>query len=148
MTAPQLPNFAGLTFTQVPVVTQSYDSGTGLTSTVLNPTLVSDAAAGTSLVAAISDPTGTDRTFNPVAEGNAVAHSDAASKWLPVLVGLSAPTVTDDYWYTVTETEGPSNVGQVTVQLHPAAANAVEQSSPMTFKVSPQATVTIATGTF
>jgi hypothetical protein len=137
----QLPNFTGLTFTEYPVVTQSYNSTTGVTTFALNSTLVTDAAAGTSLVAQVSD-VNTDRTFNPVAEGNPVASGDAAAKWLPSLAGFSAATVTDNL------DGGNIDVGQVTIVLKPTAANTVEASSPMVFKVSQSATVTLATGTF
>jgi hypothetical protein len=133
-----LPNFDGLTFAELPVTT--LNTSTGATS--LNSSLVTDAAAGATLIAAISDPNSTQRVFNPVAEGNTVQSGDAASKWLPALVAFSAAQVTDNL------NGGINDVGQVTIQLKPATANTVEAGSPLTFKVSPQATVTVATGTF
>jgi hypothetical protein len=133
-----LPNFAGLTFTELPVVTLTPATG----AMALNATLVADAAAGTTLIAGITDPNSTQRIFNPVAEGLPVASGDAATKWLPTLFAFTAAQVTDNL------NGGINDVGQVTIQLRPAASNTVEATSPMTFKVSPQATVTVATGTF
>lgn len=129
-----MANFNGLTFTVEPVVT-----GAGALNT-------SGITSG-SYVAGILDPTMTQRIFNPQAEGNPVASGDNASKWLPSVKsgGLTAVSVTD---YIKDPTGDTTDVGQVTLALAPAAANTVEAPSVMTFKLSPQAMVILATGTF
>lgn len=125
------PNFAGLTFAVVPVV-----SAGALTSAL---------TAGTTRIAGILDPTMTQRIFNPVAEGNAVASGDNATAWLPVVSSISAAEVVD---YIADPTGDTTDVGQVTLKLTPAAKNIVEAPSVMTFRMSPQALLITATGTF
>jgi hypothetical protein len=126
------PNFAGLSFAVVPVVSAG----------VLTAALT----AGTTRIAAIVDPTMTQKIYNPVSEGNAVASGDNATKWLPVVASISAAQVTD---YIKDPTGATTDVGQVTLNLTPAAANVVESSSVMSgIKLSPQALLITATGTF
>ena len=134
-----MANFNGLTFAAVPVTT-----GAGALAT-------SGLTPGTTLIAGFMDPVAGVRIFNPQTEGNPVASSDNATKWLPVLASaLSAATVNDQYWAEVPgSTQGANNkIGQVTLQLTPAAANSVEASSVMTYKLSPQAILLTATGSF
>lgn len=125
------PNFAGLTFAVVPVVSAG--------------SLTSSLTAGTTRIAGILDPMTQARIFNPVAEGNPVASGDNATHWLPVVTAISAASATDNAapWYS-----GDAEVGQVTLQLTPAAANTVESPSVMTYKMSPQALLITATSTF
>lgn len=126
-----MANFAGLTFAVVPVVT-----GAGVLNTAgLTP--------GTTMIAGILDPTSTQRIFNPQAEGNPVVSADNATKWLPVVGTITAAKVVDNL-----QSGTPTEVGQVTIPLTPAAANTIEASSVMSFKVSPQALLITATGTF
>ncbi len=133
-----MAGFNGLTFAVQPVVTAAGALNTaGL-------------IAGTTLIAGILDPVSTQRVFNPVIEGNPVATGDAASKWLPVVDALTATEVFDNYWLSVpgqTAAASPK-VGQVQLQLTPAAANTVEASSVMKYYLSPGALVITATGTF
>jgi hypothetical protein len=140
-----MANFAGLTFAVQPVVT-----GAGVLNTA-------GIVGGTTVIAGILDPTSTQRIFNPQAEGNAVVTGDAYTKWLPVVTtgGLTATTINDQYWQPVfqggtTQVPQPNNkIGQVQLQLTPAAANVVEASSVMRFYLSPQALViTCTAGTF
>lgn len=121
------PNFGGLTFAVVPVV-----SAGALTNAL---------TAGTTRIAGILDPTSTDRIFNPVAEGNPVASGDNSNTWLPVVAAISAASVVDNL-----QSGTPTEIGQVTLQLTPAAKNVVEAPSVMTFKLSPQALLITATG--
>jgi hypothetical protein len=131
--------FNSLTFAVVPVV---HNTGSDASPTwVLN---TAGLPAGT-VIAGILDPTSTNRIFDPVAEGNPVATSDAYTKWLPTVAtaGVTAAQVTDNLQGGVNE------IGQVTLPLTPAAANTVEAPSVMTYKVSPRALVITATaGTF
>ncbi len=137
-----MANFAGLTFAVVPVVTGAGALNTGAVT------------LGTTMIAAIIDPNSTQRIFNPQAEGNAVASSDNATKWLPVITKFTGTTQVDNYWAPVFvqqtgATSAPkTDVGQVQILLTPAAANVVEASSVLQFYVSPQALLITATGTF
>lgn len=143
-----MANFQGLTFAVVPVMT-----GAGALNTV-------GVTLGTTMIAAIVDPTSTQRIFNPQAEGNPVASGDNATVWLPVLETMTATTVNDQYWAPVASGIGstyntpsvPVNpndkIGQVQIQLTPAAKNTVEASSVMKYYLSPQALIITATGTF
>jgi hypothetical protein len=140
-----MANFNGLTFAVQPVVT-----GAGVLNTA-------GIVAGTTVIAGILDPTSTQRIFNPQAEGNAVVTGDAYTKWLPVVAtgGLTATTVNDQYWAPTFAGSGNSysatnnKIGQVQLQLTPAAANVVEASSVLKFYLSPQAIViTCTAGTF
>lgn len=137
-----MANFNGLTFAVVPVVT-----GAGALNTA-------GVTLGTTMIAAIVDPTSTQRIFDPQAEGNAVVAADNATKWLPVISALTAATQVDNYWAPVFvqqtgATSAPkTDIGQVTIKLTPAAANVVEASSVLTFYVSPRALMITATGTF
>jgi hypothetical protein len=140
-----MANFNGLTFAVQPVVT-----GAG----VLNTAAI---IGGTTVIAGILDPTSTQRLFNPQAEGNAVVTGDAYTKWLPIVAtgGLTATTINDQYWQPVfqggtTQVPQPNNkIGQVQLQLTPAAANVVEASSVMRFYLSPIAfVITCTAGTF
>jgi hypothetical protein len=128
-----MAGFSGLTFAVEPVVVAGALNTSGLPATTL--------------IAGIVDPTSTQRIFNPVAEGNPVASGDTAAHWLPAVKtgGLFAATVTD---YIKDPTGDTTDVGQVTLELTPAAANTVEAPSVMTFKLSPQALIITATGTF
>jgi hypothetical protein len=134
-----MAGFNGLTFAVVPVVKNTGSDG--------SPTWTLNTAglpAGT-VIAGILDPVSTNRIFDPVAEGNPVATSDAYTKWLPTVAtaGVTAAQVTDNLQGGVNE------IGQVTLPLTPAAANTVEAPSVMTYKVSPRALVITATaGTF
>jgi hypothetical protein len=129
------PNFQNLTLTMLPVTT-----GNG---TTLNSTLVSDATAGTTLIAGIIDPATGEKWFNPVAEGNAVVSGDNATKWLPVLHTFTAVgQVTDNL------DGGVNQIGMVELYLLPAPANVVEVQTTMRVRVSASATVFTATGTF
>ncbi len=141
-----MANFAGLTFAVQPVVT-----GAGVLNTA-------GIIGGTTYVAGILDPTSTQRIFNPQAEGNPVVSGvDAYSVWLPQVAtgGLTATTINDQYWQPVyqggtSQVPQPNNkIGQVQLQLTPAAKNTVEASSVMRFYLSPQALViTCTAGTF
>lgn len=136
-----MAGFNGLTFAVVPVVT-----GAGALNTAGLP--------AATVVAGFVDPTTSQRLFNPVAEGNAVAGGDTYTKWLPTIsaAGISATQITDNYWNSIPATGGiapKTSVGQVTLPLTPTASNVVEASSVMTFKLSPQALViTCTAGTF
>lgn len=134
-----MAGFSGLTFAVVPVVT-----GAGA--------LTSGLPAGT-VIAGFVDPINGQRIFNPAAEGNAVATGDAYTKWLPTVKAVVATQVTDAYWAPVASALGisettptyPTSVGQIKLELSPAAANTVEASSVQTFYLSPQALVITAT---
>lgn len=126
-----MANFNGLTFAVVPVVT-----GAGALNTA-------GVTLGTTMIAGILDPVSTQRIFNPQTEGNPVASSDNATKWLPVLSIMTATTKVDNL-----QSGTPTEVGQVQIQLTPAAANTVEASSVMRFYLSPAALLVTATGTF
>lgn len=127
-----MTNFAGLTFAAVPVIT-----GAGALNTAL--------VAGTTVIAGIVDPTSTQRIFNPQAEGNpVVSGTDSYTVWLPVLSTISAASVVDNL-----QSSAPTEIGQITLTLKPAAKNTIEASSVMNFKVSPQAIIiTCTAGTF
>lgn len=130
--------FGSLTFDAVPVMVNSG------TDAAPNWELNANLVAGTTVIAGILDPTTTQRIFNPVAEGNAVASGDAYTKWLPVLASITAAAVVDNY-----QSGAPTEYGQITLKLTPAPANVVEAPSVMTYRVSPQAFVITATaGTF
>lgn len=139
-----MANFNGLTFAVVPVVT-----GAGALTTALTD--------GTTLIAGILDTNAGagNKIFNPQTEGNAVASGDTAATWLPVVEALTAASVNDQYWAPVfqgesgaTENATNTKIGQITLQLSPAAKNVVEASSVMTYKLSPQALLITATGSF
>lgn len=125
------PIFNGLTFAVQPVVT----SGGVLNTAGL--------VAGTTRIAGILDPTSTERIFDPVAEGNAVASGDNATVWLPTVATLTAAQVVDNL-----QAGTPTETGQVRLFLTPAAKNVVEAPSPMQFYLSPRALIVTATGTF
>lgn len=131
-----MADFSGLTFTVVPVVTN--------TGTVSAPvwTLSTALTAGT-VVAGILDPVSTQHIFNPRTEGNAVAVGDTAATWLPSVKSFTATTKTDNL-----QSGAPSEFGQVQLFLTPAAKNVVEAASVMNYYLSPQALVITATGTF
>lgn len=133
-----MANFNGLTFAVVPVVT-----GAGALNTA-------GLTAGTTLIAGILDPVSTQRIFNPQAEGNPVVSADNATKWLPVYAALTAAQVLDNYWLPVPGQSAATvaKIGQVKLQLTPAAANTIEAPSVLTFWLSPQALLITATGTF
>lgn len=132
-----VPNFSGLTFGVVPVVSAGV--------------LTADLPAGT-VIAGFLDPVSTQRIFNPAAEGNAVASGDTYDQWLPVVKQFYAAQVNDQYWSNVPGNAVPQpneQSGQVTLELAPAPANVVEAPSVMTFRLSPQALViTCTAGTF
>lgn len=131
--------FSNLTFVVEPVV---LNSGTvSAPVTALNTGIV----AGTSMVAAIIDPISTQRIFNPIAEGNAVANGATAATWLPVVKSITAVSVTDYLNQNAGFGTGVANIGQIKLILTPAAANVVEASSVLEFWLSPQALVILAT---
>lgn len=131
-----MADFSGLTFTVVPVVTN--------TGTVTSPVwaLTTALTAGTTMIAGIVDPTSTQRIFNPRTEGNPVVAADNATVWLPVVKSISSTKVTDNL------NAGAVDIGQVQLFLTPAAKNTVEASSVMAFYLSPAALLITATGTF
>lgn len=135
-----MANFNGLTFAVVPAVT-----GAGVLNTAGLP--------AATVVAGILDPAnGIHKIFNPQAEGNAVVTGDAYTKWLPtVTVAPTAASVDDQYWKPAGGTVPSPNtkLGQITLNLSPAAANVVEASSVMQYKLSANALViTCTAGTF
>lgn len=136
-----MAGFSGLTFAVVPVV-----SGGELN--------VSGVTVGSTLIAGIVDPDILGVVFNPVAEGNPVTVTsgsttgDTAATWLPVVKSISAAQVTDDYWTPATGAAGSTKTGMVTLELTPAASNTIEASSVMTYKLSPDALLITATGSF
>jgi hypothetical protein len=135
-----MAGFNGLTFAVVPVVKNTGSDGSPTW------TLQTSALPAGTVIAGILDPNTTNRIFDPVAEGNPVATSDAYTKWLPTVAaaGVTAASVVDNL-----QASAPTEYGQVTIPLTPAAANTVEAPSVMTFKVSPRALVITATaGTF
>lgn len=134
--------FQGLTLTAVPVVTFA-----GAVATI---------SAGTA-VAAILDPAGgINRVYNPYTVGYSGASgpqtSDTAATWLPTVsaAGLVGVVVNDQYWAAVPGVSQAANnkVGQVLLNLVPAAKDAVRASSVMNFRLSPNAIVFTTTSTF
>lgn len=136
--------FSGLTLTAVPVVV---NSGTDAAPVY---TLNTAGLPAATVVAGILDPAGgINRTYNPTTVGYAPVSGDAANKWLPVTSAVvSATQVQDNYWTPVTGTTGATKVGQVSLNLTPAALDTVRASSVMQFKLSPNALVITASGTF
>lgn len=133
-----MANFNGLTFAVVPAVT-----GAGALNTAGLP--------AATVVAGILDPAnGIHKIFNPQTEGNAVLTGDAYTKWLPTIsVAPTAASVVDNYWTPATGSAGATKLGQITLNLSPAAANVVEASSVMDYKLSANALiVTCTAGTF
>jgi len=135
-----MAGFQGLTFTVLPVVTSAG---------ALNASIV----AGTSRVAGILDPVaGINRMYNPTSVGFApVGGTDTAATWLPLVSSISATSVNDQYWTPVPGNTVPqpnNKIGTVSLNLTPATADTVRASSVMQFKLSQNAFVIIATGTF
>lgn len=136
-----VPIFQNLTLAEVPAVILA--TVNDVQTWQVNPALTPGA-----YVAGVDDPATTERVFNPIAEGNPVGSGDDYTKWMPVIAAVSAAMIDDAYWSPASDTS-LVNVGQVTLQLKAAAANTVEASSPMTFKVSQGALITLVTaGTF
>ena len=132
-----MAGFSGLSFTVVPVLT-----GAGALNTA-------GVTLGTTMIAGILDPQNTQKLYNPVAEGNSVTSGDNATKWLPVLQNMTAAQVQDNWWQTIPgQSAGATKTGQITLTLTPAAANTVEAASPQSVKVSPDALLIVATGSF
>jgi hypothetical protein len=141
-----MAGFQGLTFVVQPVV-----SAAG----VLNASIV----AGTSRVAGILDPAGgINRMYNPTSVGfSPLGGTDTAATWLPIVTSISASSVNDQYWAPTFQSGGQTGatvvnpntkVGQVQLLLTAATADTVRASSVMQFKLSPNAFVIVATGTF
>lgn len=141
-----MAGFQGLTFAVQPVVTSAG---------VLNTNIV----VNTSRVAGVLDPvSGINRMYNPTSVGFApVTTVDTAATWLPLVTAISATTVNDQYWQPVFQGNSggtqqvaqPNNkIGQVSLTLTPATADTVRASSVMQFKLSQNAFVILATGTF
>lgn len=139
-----MANFNGLTFAVVPAVT-----GAGALNTAGLP--------AATVVAGILDPAnGIHKIFNPQVAGLPVASGDAYTKWLPTVTAApTAATVNDQYWQPVfqggtTQVPQPNNkLGQITLNLSPAAADTVNSSSVMQYKLSSNAlVVTCTAGTF
>lgn len=126
-------------------------SGLTFAAPTVGAAAVTGLAAGT-VVGAILDPASTQRIFNPVAEGNPVKTGDSYTEWLPTVKAVTYAQVTDNYWASIPgqSSETPNtDIGQIKLELAPAAANTVEASSVMTFYLSPQAIVlTVTGGTF
>lgn len=142
-----MAGFQGLTFVVAPVV-----SAAG----VLNTAAI---IAGTSRVAGILDPVaGINRMYNPTSVGFApVGGTDTAATWLPLVSAISAVTVNDQYWQPVFQgnsggsqqvAQPNTKTGQVILNLTPATADTVRASSVMQFRLSANAFVITATGTF
>ena len=136
-----MAGFQGLTFVVAPVV---------LANGTLNTAAI---VAGTSRVAGILDPAnGINRQYNPTSVGFApVGGTDTAATWLPLVKSISSVSVNDQYWTAVpgNTTPQPNNkIGQVSLNLTAATADTVRASSVMQFKLSQNAFVITATGTF
>jgi hypothetical protein len=134
-----MAGFAGLTFTVQPVV---------LNSGALNTAGIPSG----SVVAGILDPAGgINRMYNPTSVGFAPAGGDTAAHWLPATsAALTAASVLDNYWRSIPgQTDATvAKIGQVTMNLTAATADTVRASSVMSFKLSPNALVVLASGTF
>lgn len=134
-----MAGFQGLSFTVQPVV-----SSAG----VLNASIV----AGTSRVAGILDPAGgLNRQYNPTSVGFApVTGTDTAATWLPLVSSIAVTGVLDNYWLAIPGQSAATvaKPGVVTLVLTAATADTVRASSVMNFKLSSNAFVIIATGTF
>ena len=105
-----------------------------------------------SVVAGILDPAGgINRTYNPSSVGLSPASGNTAASWLPATNGaITAASVLDNYWRAIpgqTDATTPK-IGQVTLNLIPATNDTVRASSVMNFKLSPNALVILASGTF
>lgn len=134
----------------------------GLTLTPVFVTTFAGALTGSltsgTVVAAILDPVaGINRVYNPYTVGfsgsSGPQTGDAASVWLPAVstAGATAVVVNDQYWNAVpgNSTPQPNNkVGQVLLNLVPAAKDTVRSSSVMNFRLSPQAIVFTTSSTF
>lgn len=138
--------FTGLTLTAQPVV-QNTNTDAAPVWTV-NPALTS----GT-VVAGILDPAGgINRMYNPTSVGFTPSNGDAVGKWLPAInsAGLVPTTVNDQYWASIPGQSGAANnkTGQLSLTLTAGTADTVRASSVMNFKLSPNAIVLTASGTF
>lgn len=141
-----MAGFQGLTFVVQPVVTSAG---------ALNTNIV----AGTSRVAGILDPAGgINRMYNPTSVGfTPQTGTDTAATWLPLVASITGSSVNDQYWASTFQSGGQSGAtivnpntkyGQVQLVLTAATADTVRASSVMNFKLSSNAFVIVATGTF
>lgn len=136
--------FTNLTFSVQPVVLN-----TGTDAAPVYALNTSGIPSG-SVVAGILDPAGgLNRQYNPTTVGFTPTSGDTAAHWLPATNGaLTAASVQDNIWTPITGSTGATKFGQVTLNLTPAAADTVRASSVMNFKLSPNAFVILASGTF
>lgn len=137
--------FTGLTMTVQPVVLN-----TGTDAAPVYSLNTAGIPAG-AVVAGILDPVnGINRMYNPTSVGYTPTATDAVGKWLPAVTsaGLTATTIQDNYWTPATGSAGANKFGQVSLNLTAGTSDAVRASSVMNFKLSQNAFVIVASGTF